>query len=208
VRLGVVRVVWRTLRSFHFDFKIANSTNNALQNPATPAYRPGQIQVVGDRFPESCQIPYQKCKSHCELGRPRLLTDLPVSIQYWIQNLRCGGFGNRPAATGTVDWAQAAKKPSTRFLTEISVLRLHSTQSVTHAHPRPPTVPASHSLLIHVKVKRRCISFYIFVQSVLENRTILYYRRFCRYELSASLRPTVLLFTILLSGESGRPGCE
>ena len=25
-----------------------------------PAYRPGQIQVVGDRFPKSCQIPYQK----------------------------------------------------------------------------------------------------------------------------------------------------
>jgi hypothetical protein len=75
-----------------------------------PAYRPGQIQVVGDRFPESCQIPYQKCKSHCELGRPRLLTDLPVSIQYWIQNDCSSRFGNRPTATGTVDWVNELRR--------------------------------------------------------------------------------------------------
>ena len=30
---------------------------------------------------EWCQISYPKCKSHCELGRPRLLTDLPVTLR-------------------------------------------------------------------------------------------------------------------------------
>ena len=92
----------------------------------TPAYRPGQIQVVGDRFPESCQIPYQKCKSHCELGRPRLLTDLPVSIQYWMQKGCCTPFGNRPAATGTVDWVPSKH---TNRLEELADLNLYLSRS-------------------------------------------------------------------------------
>lgn len=52
----------------------------------TPAYRPGQIQVVGDRFQNGAKFPIPKSKSHCELGRPRLLTGLLVIIQYRMQN--------------------------------------------------------------------------------------------------------------------------
>ena len=33
-----------------------------------PVYRPGKIQVVGDRFPELGQIPYQQCKKLLPFG--------------------------------------------------------------------------------------------------------------------------------------------
>ena len=87
----------------HFSIPQAMTT----QPVTLPAYRPGQIQVVGERFQNGAKLPIENCKSHCELGRPRLLSDLPVSIQYWFwESASCnrdGGLGwdARIAATRT-----------------------------------------------------------------------------------------------------------
>ena len=55
-------------------------------------------------FQNRAKFPIKSAKVTANWTVTRLLTDLPVSIQYWMQN-HCGsGFGHRPAATGTVDW--------------------------------------------------------------------------------------------------------
>ena len=67
------------------------SEMHELENDDTGLRNESKVQKPFEHFSLTFYtgpIPYQKCISHCELGRPRLLTDLPVIFQYTIQDAK------------------------------------------------------------------------------------------------------------------------
>eukprot|EP01043_Picozoa_sp_COSAG02_P009818 COSAG02_NODE_338_length_24206_cov_94.612685_4_plen_189_part_00 len=59
-------------------------------------------------FQNRAKFPIKSAKS-LRIGAAKAAHRFTLSIQYWMQKGCCTPFGNRPAATGTVDWVARAR---------------------------------------------------------------------------------------------------